>query len=192
MGEIMSKNRDKIIHSAQELFSRLDFENVTIKDICMNAGVANSTFYYHFKTKDELMDCLRNQDMRPLRGELLALAAMHDLLDRTLGACSMCAVRAERSGWMLTAQYYKRRLSLEDESPELTAMYEQERRTAQELIRHAQAEGLIVNASSPEGLALTAAHLTNSIVVNWCVQKGAFDLMKEVRRSLMVLFGNEE
>ena len=188
----MSKNRDRIIQSALELFSQKEFESVTIKDICVNARVANSTFYYHFKTKEELMDCLRDHDMRPLRGELLALAATHDLMKRTLGACSMCAVRAERSGWMLTAQYYKRRLSLEGESSELQTLYDQEYRTAKELIAYAQQEKLIFNNSDPGDLALAAMHLTNSVVINWCVCKGEFELMKAAHKSLLVLFNTKQ
>lgn len=104
----MSKNRDRIIQSALSLFSEKNFEDVTIKDICQKAEMANSTFYYHFKTKEELMDCLRMHDMRPRNRELFALAATHDLMERVLVTCTMCAQRAERSGWMLTAQYYKR------------------------------------------------------------------------------------
>ena len=69
----MSKNRDRIIQSALNLFSQKDFDSVTIKDICADAQVANSTFYYHFKTKEELMDCLRTQDLRPCRGDCLPL-----------------------------------------------------------------------------------------------------------------------
>lgn len=184
----MSKNRDRIIQSALALFSEKDFDSVTIKDICANAQVANSTFYYHFKTKEELMDCLRVHDMRPRRRELFALAATHDLLERTIGACSMCAVRASRSGWMLTAQYYKRRLSLETGSPETEALYQQEHETAEELISHAKESGSIPNRSGAHELAEAAIHLTNSVIVTWCVERGGFDLMTAVRDSLLVLF----
>ena len=97
----MSKNRDRIIQSALSLFSEKNFEDVTIKDICQKAEVANSTFYYHFKTKEELMDCLRMHDMRPRKRELFALAATHDLMERVLVTCTMCAQRAERSGCCL-------------------------------------------------------------------------------------------
>lgn len=184
----MSKNRDRIIQSALALFSENSFENVTIKDICQKAEVANSTFYYHFKTKEELMDCLRSHDMRPRNKELFALAATHDLMERVLGTCTMCAQRAVRSGWMLTAQYYKRRLSLESESEELKALYAQERCTAQELIGYAQAEGLISNRADPEQLAKAAILLTNSVILNWCVVRGSFDLLLQAREHLMVLF----
>ena len=184
----MSKNRDRIIQSALSLFSEKSFENVTIKDICQKAEVANSTFYYHFKTKEQLMDCLRMHAMRPRNKELFALAATHDLLERVLGTCTMCAQRAERSGWMLTAQYYKRRLSLESESEDLKALYAQERRTAQELIGYAQAEGLILNRADPEQLAKAAILLTNSVILNWCIARGSFDLLTQARENLMVLF----
>ena len=171
----MSKNRDRIIQSALSLFSEKNFEDVTIKDICQKAEVANSTFYYHFKTKEELMDCLRMHDMRPRNRELFALAATHDLMERVLVTCTMCAQRAERSGWMLTAQYYKRRLSLESESEDLKALY-------------AQAEGLISNRAEPEQLAIAAILLTNSVILNWCVARGEFDLLAQARETLMVLF----
>ena len=173
----MSKNRDRIIQSALSLFSEKNFEDVTIKDICQKAEVANSTFYYHFKTKEELMDCLRMHDMRPRNRELFALAATHDLMERVLVTCTMCAQRAERSGWMLTAQYYKRRLSLESESEDLKALYAQERRTA-----------LISNRAEPEQLAIAAILLTNSVILNWCVARGEFDLLAQARETLMVLF----
>lgn len=183
----MSKNRDRIIQSALTLFAQKDFETVTIKDICANAQVANSTFYYHFKTKEELMDCLRTHDMRPKRGDWLALAGTHDTVERILGVSSMCAVRAERSGWGLTTQYYKRKLSLEEEPSELQELYVQELHTAEELIRHAQADGLIQNAAPADELALAAKHLANSVVMSWCVAKGGFDLMQTVRRNLLIL-----
>ncbi|MBB3114160.1 AcrR family transcriptional regulator [Paenibacillus phyllosphaerae] len=52
--EMRNKNRDEIIHSAQELFLELDVSGVGIKDICAKAGVSRVTFYKYFNSIDEL------------------------------------------------------------------------------------------------------------------------------------------
>lgn len=183
----MSKNRERIIKSARALFSDKDFEQVTIKEICANAGVANSTFYYHFKTKEELMDHLSETDDVPLRAEWIGLATMTDLLDQVIAACSMCAVRAERSGYMLTAQYYKRRLNVEKEDAVHQSTLDQEQEAAAALIARAQQQGAVKNMHEAGALAQAAIRLTSSVIVDWCVACGGFDLHSEVRRMLLLL-----
>ena len=130
----MSKYRDLILASARKVFSAKSFEQVTIKEICQHAGVANSTFYYHFKTKEELMDCLRKEDDRPSGSDLLHILAESDLLEQVFSACTMCASRAERNGCTLTTQYYKRRLSSEKPTDKENSLYQQEAMTALEAL----------------------------------------------------------
>lgn len=183
-----SKYRDLIITSARKLFSIKSFEQVTIKEICQNAGVANSTFYYHFKTKEELMDCLRETDDRPTGSELFSILAEDNLLEQVISACSMCAARAERNGCTLTAQYYKRRLSAEKLTDEEIRIYHQEAMAATLLITRAQEQGIIHNQSPADKLAAAAIGLTNNTIISWCVSDGAFPLKDAVRSTLLVLF----
>lgn len=183
-----SKYRDLILSSARKLFSIKSFEQVTIKEICQDAGVANSTFYYHFKTKEELMDCLRETDDRPTGSELFRILAQDDLLEQVISACSMCAARAERNGCTLTAQYYKRRLSAEKPTEEENSTYRQEAMTAELLIARAQEQGIIRNQNPADKLALAAIGLTNNTIISWCVADGAFSLKDAVRSTLLVLF----
>jgi len=184
----MSKYRDLILASARTIFSSKSFEQVTIKEICQHAGVANSTFYYHFKTKEDLMDCLRKEDDRPTGSELLHILAEDDLLEQVISACTMCASRAERNGCTLTAQYYKRRLSAEQPTAEENSLYQQEALTAQLLIARAQQQGLILNPSPADHLAKAAIALTNSVIVTWCATDGSFSLKSSARKALNTLF----
>lgn len=185
----MSKNRDLILGSAREIFSARSFEQVTIKEICAHAGVANSTFYYHFKTKEELMDCLRAQDERPLRAELLELVLEPNLLEQVLAVCAMRAVRAERHGCTLTAQYYKQVISGESSCDDLAQSHKQEEETARALIIRAQQTGLIDVRVPAHRLASAAIRLTRGVIIDWCAAGGGFDLRAEARRMLLVLFG---
>lgn len=192
MNDNMSRNRRKILDSARRIFSEKSYEQATIKEICADAGVANSTFYYHFKTKEELMDCLREKDDRPQQQDILNVVTAGSLLEQMITACSMCAVRAQRHGWTLTAQYYKRKLSAEGTTQEQDASAEQELLVAQTMVSRAQSERLIANLRDPQKLAESAIMLTNSVIISWCMAEGGFDLQKRVRDELQTLLGFDE
>lgn len=46
---------ERIIDCALELFKQKGFDNVTVNDICNAANITKGTFYYHFKSKDDLL-----------------------------------------------------------------------------------------------------------------------------------------
>ncbi|HEY8891704.1 MAG TPA: TetR/AcrR family transcriptional regulator [Clostridium sp.] len=50
------KTRQRIIQGALPLFREKGFDAVTIQDICGAASINKHTFYYHFKSKDELLE----------------------------------------------------------------------------------------------------------------------------------------
>ncbi|AGK98530.1 TetR/AcrR family transcriptional regulator [Clostridium pasteurianum] len=54
MAEI--KTRQRIIEAVLPLFREKGFDAVTIQDICSAADINKHTFYYHFKSKDELLE----------------------------------------------------------------------------------------------------------------------------------------
>jgi AcrR family transcriptional regulator len=45
----------RILKSAVDLFKQYGYENVKIDDICEKAGITKSTFYYHYKSKTDLL-----------------------------------------------------------------------------------------------------------------------------------------
>src|SRR6266446_9618264 len=68
------------------LILKKGYEAITIKDICDAANVGRSTFYAHFKNKDDLM----RSGLEPLRKLLVdrqkeALATPGDVKDRSFG-----------------------------------------------------------------------------------------------------------
>ena len=89
----MSKYRNLILESARKLFSSKHFEQVTIKEICQDAGVANSTFYYHFKTKARFEELIKEH-------AFIEYAKVHDNYYGTLKA-PIVEVLAEGSSMIL-------------------------------------------------------------------------------------------
>lgn len=55
------QSRDKIFASAVGLFQRKGFDNVTIEEICAEAGVSKGLFYNYFSSKEEIFVAEFNQ-----------------------------------------------------------------------------------------------------------------------------------
>lgn len=49
------RSRERILEAAQELFHRQGFQATSFSDIAREAGVPRGNFYYHFRTKDEIL-----------------------------------------------------------------------------------------------------------------------------------------
>lgn len=48
------ETREKILHSAKELFSKKGYHNTTVEEIVRHAGLSKGAFYFYFKSKEEL------------------------------------------------------------------------------------------------------------------------------------------
>lgn len=49
------ETKTKIFQAAKRILKKSGYENLSIKNICEEAGVSNGSFYHHFKTKDDLL-----------------------------------------------------------------------------------------------------------------------------------------
>lgn len=49
------ETKERIFQAAKRILQKSGYENLSIKNICEEAGVSNGSFYHHFKTKDDLL-----------------------------------------------------------------------------------------------------------------------------------------
>lgn len=49
------ETKERIFRAAKKILQKSGYENLSIKNICEEAGVSNGSFYHHFKTKDDLL-----------------------------------------------------------------------------------------------------------------------------------------
>lgn len=52
------ERRNEILDAADELFSEKGFDGTSTNDILAKVGIARGTLYYHFKSKEDIMDAL--------------------------------------------------------------------------------------------------------------------------------------
>jgi AcrR family transcriptional regulator len=53
-----STNHQKLIDTAVDLFSLNGYDGVSIRDLCRGVGIKESSFYNHFRGKDELLELI--------------------------------------------------------------------------------------------------------------------------------------
>lgn len=56
MGQVVSNTKQKILEVSLDLFSQKGFSAVSIRDICAQVKIKESSVYYHFKNKQAIFD----------------------------------------------------------------------------------------------------------------------------------------
>ncbi|MBQ1351271.1 MAG: TetR/AcrR family transcriptional regulator [Oscillospiraceae bacterium] len=177
--------RVRIIDCAVELYKTREYTSVTVNDICSSCGLTRSAFYYHFNSKDEVLDeyflytdlYILNR-LTPLLPQYSATAQIEHLL-------SLYMQRAVESGVSVLSTLFHRSLISGKvfSFPHNTAVCD----LLLSLIARGQAEGLIRNSSSPTHLLHGIIHLNASLALTWCTKNGKWDIMTEYRSLLQAL-----
>ncbi|UYN95658.1 MAG: TetR/AcrR family transcriptional regulator [Enhydrobacter sp.] len=67
-----SETRRQIVDAADRLFYEQGFEATSLADIARDVGLSRGNFYYHFRTKDEILDAVIAQRVANTRAMLKA------------------------------------------------------------------------------------------------------------------------
>ena len=67
--------KDRILDTALQLFSASGYDAVSIRDICGEVGIKESSLYYHFKNKRDILDSLMQKFEDHVNALLQALDA---------------------------------------------------------------------------------------------------------------------
>lgn len=60
-GEKGEKRKQELLQIAYRLFLTKGYEETSVDEIIEEAKIAKGTFYYHFKSKEELLEALINK-----------------------------------------------------------------------------------------------------------------------------------
>jgi len=69
------ERRNEILDAADELFGQRGFDGTSTNDILEKVGIARGTLYYHFKSKEDIMDALIERYNVRLLGAAREIAA---------------------------------------------------------------------------------------------------------------------
>lgn len=78
-GEIAEERRRQIVAAAAVCFARRGFHRATMPEICAEAGLSPGTVYRYFRSKEDLIEALVEQDRAESLALMQGLAAAPDL-----------------------------------------------------------------------------------------------------------------
>ncbi len=98
---VRGEARSAILEAADRLFYRDGIRAVGVDLIAAEAGVTKYTLYYHFPTKDALIDAYLAQRDQPTRDRIIGRAERFGPLpgDHILGVFDVLAARFESDDW---------------------------------------------------------------------------------------------
>lgn len=71
--------RNEILDAADRLFGQKGFDGTSTNDILASVGIARGTLYYHFKSKEDIMDALIARYNQQIMDAARTIAADHSL-----------------------------------------------------------------------------------------------------------------
>jgi AcrR family transcriptional regulator len=171
----MSK-KEQFIKAALELFKENGYENTTINMILDKVGAAKNSFYYYFKSKEELLKAVmlgqKSFNMSELADILMSDKSFFEqyweLQKPKVDFALSCGAEIMRNLMLI---------HIKDESGE-------HRKIEVSLIEKAKNAGEIKNSASAEDLCASGAIIFLGMIALWVSVDGAFDFEKALRSSL--------
>lgn len=103
------ETRERIIEASRKLITEKGFDNVSMEDIALEAGVSKGSFYTYFSHKEDIIRELNKNDF-------LKLAEKTIVMDTSLGNrlefyCTEFLTAIERSGMEICRQWIRNNIS---------------------------------------------------------------------------------
>lgn len=176
------ETKARIFHAAKTILQQKGYEQLSIKNICDEAGVSNGSFYHHFKTKDDLLSYYIeeqpsiNPDLleAPESWEEAKIAIIHVYLNYA----SYC----RELGVEFMANYYT------PKNQALNPTIRTERPypivTVENYLKNAVNAGVLTLKLPLEQILTDIRMLVIGNVFEWCLHNGDTDFEGNIRRSI--------
>ena len=176
------ETKERIFRAAKRILQKNGYEELSIKNICEEAGVSNGSFYHHFKTKDDLLSYYIedqpsiNPDLLdlPRNAEEAKIAIIHVYLNY-VNYCRELGVE------FISGYYDTKNQAL---NPASRAERPYPIVTVQTYVEKAMREGIVRLNVSIEEFTTDIRMIVIGNVFEWCLRGGDADFEGNMRRSL--------
>ena len=166
------ETKEKIFQAAKRILQKKGYEELSIKNICEEAGVSNGSFYHHFRTKDDLLSYYI-EDQPTINPDLLEMPE-----NAYLNYVKYC----RELGVEFMSGYY------DTKNQALNAAIRTERPypivTVQTYVEKAIAAGIVSLNVKIEEFTTDIRMIVIGNVFEWCLRNGEADFEGNMSRSL--------
>lgn len=176
------ETKERIFQAAKRILQKNGYENLSIKNICEEAGVSNGSFYHHFKTKDDLLSYYI-EDQPSMNSDLLEIPKnIEEAKNAIVGVYLNYAKYCRELGVEFIAGYYT------PHNQALNPTIRTERPYPIVTVQHYLEKAVAANAI---GLKLSIADIVTDIrmlvignVFEWAMTNGQADFEGNIKRSI--------
>ena len=178
------ETKAKIFRAAKHILQKKGYEQLSIKNICEEAGVSNGSFYHHFKTKDDLLSYYIEEQPR-INPNLLDMPADADEAKQAIIYVYLNYVHyCQKLGVEFMANYYT------PKNQSLNPLIWSERPypivTVSDYLRKAIDAGVVSPSVELNDIATDIRMIVIGNVFEWCLKDGKTDFEGNMKRSLQV------
>ena len=179
--------REKIISASWELFSEKGFGETTLNDIIRKADISKGTFYYYFRSKDNLLDTL--SEILDREYERLEKEEPEDMgaFDKLMWInYEVHGFIQKNIDYRLFAYLYSAQIVKETGS----SLLDRNRyyfRYLERIIEEGQRSGELTEEMTASEMVKYFSMGERALVTEWCMNNGDFDLGEYSRKMFPVM-----
>ena len=176
------ETKAKIFRAAKDILQKKGYEQLSIKNICEEAGVSNGSFYHHFKTKDDLLSYYI-EEQPGIDSNLLDMQSTPDEAKQTIIYVYLNYVHyCQKLGVEFIANYYTpKNQSL---NPLIWSKRPYPIVTVSDYLQKAIEAGVVSPSAQLNDIATDIRMIVIGNVFEWCLKGGETDFEGNMRRSL--------
>lgn len=180
--------KQKIRQVALELFAKKSFEEVTLNEICQKSGVNKHSFYYYFKSKDDILDKFYEFPSQLTPADLENILSADSYVEKLWLLLKVSIDFADRYGVSIIRQIFIKNLTSNVGTFELSEKQKEMLRLQHSIIEKGKACGQFKSNLDNKLLMILFRQSMHSLLLTWCIKDGSFSFTEACRYYFEQLF----
>lgn len=170
-----------IRETATRLFREKSFDAVTLGDICRASGINKHTFYYYYRSKDELLKDFYSYPCKLTAAEATAILTSDNYVDQIWLMVEKYTEYVKTTGVHITRQILIKNLTQDVGTFRMSSDMKEIWELEISIVEKGQKCGQFRNTSTPRVLVILLHQILHSVGLLWAVFSGSFDIQEASR-----------
>lgn len=170
------QTKSKIYETAIELMKAKDFQDITIEEICGNAGVSVGAFYHYFSSKNDFLIEMYSRADHYFLEEVNQKLNSAQPIEKIIEFFDVYAKYNDMIGISTMKQLYHANNHL------FITKGRGMQKVLEDIIADGQQKGAILEEMSPEAITEYLFIAARGVTYDWCLHDGQFSLMEQMQQ----------
>ena len=183
-----NETKQKILNVSLSLIKERGYDNVTLNDICAANGISKNTFYYYFKSKEEILFQSYKTICEFTLSRISLIFSAENYVEQLWMLDEPLIDFIISSGCDITKRLFVSNFAHEAESYRPTQLQTDMVNAAIAILKKAQNSRQIANMTDAHILIKSKTRLLFGTIIEWCFANAAFNLKSELLKGIEALY----